>query len=100
RALGLLQCAGEDVRDGDVVDRRMTGLEHPQRARRVDEGHASEDDADAARRRLDARWTRVVPHRFLSGPLWERRGSHARWIAEPPADHPTARTTACPARSR
>ena len=60
-ALGGHERAGRDVVGREVVVRRVAGLEHAVRARRVGDGHAAEHDDEVRGRRLEARRTRVRP---------------------------------------
>jgi len=71
-AMGWLERTRHERVTRQVVDRRVTGLEHPYRVGRVHDRGATELDHNAVVGRLHARWPRVVPDRLLARPGWWR----------------------------
>lgn len=66
RAAHRVQSGRDEVGDGQVVDGRVTGLEHTNDVAGVEDDLAAEPDDDVRVDVLEARWSRVVPDGLLA----------------------------------
>ena len=75
-----------DVCSGNIEGRRARRLEDSAGVLRLRHDHIADANDDFAPVSLDARWSRIVPHRLLAGARRDRKGRTLLTVVAPTED--------------